>query len=69
MRCRKCGRELLTRPCRTCLDKFLAIRTQVWNELVEEMGKPTKENMPLFQKKFKKKENKLLMKQKAQEGL
>ena len=61
MRCRKCGAEIFGGSiCRTCLRKFTDIRTEVWDKLVLEMGKPTKENMFVFRKRFKKLEKQML---------
>ena len=61
MRCRKCGTDLCHGSmCQSCLKKFTDIRKQVWDELVSEMGKPTKDNMPVFQKRFKKLEKQML---------
>ena len=59
MRCRKCGKEILCRPCRSCQEKFLNNRMTAWNIVVAEMGKPTKETMVIFQKRMKQEERKL----------
>jgi hypothetical protein len=42
-----------------CAEKFIKNRVEAWNTVVAEMGKPTKDTMPLFQKRMRQEERKL----------